>query len=428
MPETVYDYQVKTVECTKCGAPVTAAIAGGQATCEYCGASMTVAARVREERPVTRIDEEARLAGLAAQARAYKSGTALIREPEGLAQFTKMLSDPAARTAAEEAYRQEWEKTRRRLVSDSDNLDAAEHLFRLAIALANHYTGTGDDPRARATLETALDLLLDSNHRDIVRCRLARAALKLGDVEAGRAWLEDVNPRSVLLEVDTEYRLARAMLDLADKDYSAILKVLGRLPGKIPFAQTDDIILASCMRAHAVAGTGDEQIARKLIGAATPKYGKKKVADTWNALPGPSTPYAAETAAKVTRRLKISGVLSVAVAVSLFVTPFVTPTCMGLVSCGDSGPLPAIKRYLNNCPPARAALGNDITWAVGCHNCKGGGGCSDCHWGGYMPVKGSKARGELSYSIRKKDGKYRLTSAWLKVDGKNVNMSKCPKK
>lgn len=427
MPETVYDYQVKTVECSKCGAPVTAAVAGGQARCEYCGASMTVAARVREERPVTRIDEQARLAGLAAQAKAYKSETALIRDPEGLAQFTKMLSNPAARTAAEEAYRQEWEKTRRRLASSSDNLDAAEHLFRLAIALANHYTKTGDDTRARATLETALDLLLDANHRDIVRCRLARAALRLGDVEAGRAWLEDVNPRSVLLDVDTEYRLARAMLDLADRDYSAILQVLGRLPGQIPFAKTGEAILASCMRTHAVAGTGDEQIARKLIGGAAVKYGKKKVADTWNALPGPSTSFAAETAARATRRMKVSMTLTLAVVVSLFMTPFITPTCMGLVSCGDSGPLPVIKRYLNNCPPAKAALGNDITWAVGCHNCKGGGGCSDCHWGGTLPVKGSKARGTLYYSLRKKDGKYRLTSAWLKINGTNVNMSKCPK-
>jgi hypothetical protein len=106
----------------------------------------------------------------------------------------------------------------------------------LATTIADRHAEAGEPLRARAALETALDLLPDAGHRHILRCQLAVLAAREGELQAAEAWLAECDPAPEVLALDTEYRLARVELDLHQNKTLLARERLGETEGKVPTA------------------------------------------------------------------------------------------------------------------------------------------------------------------------------------------------
>lgn len=444
MAGTVYDYQVKTIECTNCGAPISGTLGGGRVTCEYCGALLVLSPRIREQRAGTVIDEKDRLAGLWAQLEHDSPDNPLrLQVPAGLEHIDRMLSEPASRPSALQTYRREWEHARQVVsASQSPGIAQTTRLYQLATRLAMVYHQHGEHKRGRAVLETALDLLPNPDQRDVLRCRLARAALRLGDVEAFTAWMKDADPRSVRLEVDTEYRCSMALKNLVDKDYGAMLQLLGKDRSAVPMAAHE---LAPCLRAHALAGLGHRAHAEQEIRLAARELGLDMVERVWHSTLGPSSAFARNVASQAirdaldpttpdpeglgrgARRAVSSGtpeptarsgrrVVLAFPLVLLLLGWLVVPVCPMLADGGE--PFDLAMDLVRGCPEARLALGGEITWALGLSS----GGCrSDAHGGAVhrsLKLKGSRQRGVLQFGAVPIEGRWTIRSATLRVEGK----------
>lgn len=84
---------------------------------------------------------------------------------------------------------------------------------------------------------------------------LAQQAAKGGEVEAAEQWLELCDPRSSDLDMDSSYRLARAIVETARGDWFKVLDTLGTVHGAVPVYDMWDL-LASALRIHALEMTG----------------------------------------------------------------------------------------------------------------------------------------------------------------------------
>ncbi len=427
MADTVYSHRVRSVECENCRAPLTSnALEGGQVTCSFCGATLQIAGRRREHREETRIGEADRLAGLNAQLKAFNAKQALLQDPEVLRPFRAMLADPATRAAGLEGLRQEWEKVRRAVGAGGAATEGETHLLRVALVVALTFREAGDDARARAILETALGVLSDGEHRDLVRCRLVQAAVRAGDLEAAEAWLAEVNGRPIKLELDHEVRVARAMLELARGEHRKVLETVGRRRGDLPLLPR---VRPHALRAHALAGLGDVEAARQEIEVALMSFLHAEVAEEWKLCPGPSTALIGEVTTKYKRGVRLSLlVLGAIVGASCF-GQCLTPACLSTVTCGDDGLYSLAMQRLRECPASRDALGAPIVWAVGPSGCsgKGGVGCKDgCQLPWTMHVKGSKARGRIRVRASRWTGKVTLVTGDLYLGDRIINFKDCP--
>jgi DNA-directed RNA polymerase subunit RPC12/RpoP len=438
MASTPYSLQIRSVECERCGAPLAGLPSGGQVTCSYCRSTLLIAGRVTERRQETRIDEPSRLAGLRAQLSALEE-QAIIRTPAGLEHFAGMLNNPATRAAGLEGVRQGWEKTRAVVMANPGaNPAAEEHLFRLAIFIAERYREVEDHVRARAMLETALGLLADQDLRDMLRCRLARAAALMGDRVAALGWLSDVNPRPIHLEPDIEYRTARALAAHLEGQPQSVLNLIGRQAGELPLPGS---LLLSCVRAHALAAVGDTAAACSVIADASLASGKQGARAQWLAFPGASTPLFEESsneahATREKQRVRMArSLFALQGALVVLVGGFVfgncgTPACLAATTCGDDGLYELTMRRLNECDAAKALLGDDIHWAVGLNYSSGEGskGCKDgCGVDWTMAVAGSKGRGSVTVSSTDWNGGRHLMGE-LTTSGGRVDLATCKPK
>lgn len=226
---TVYSHALRVLTCDGCGAPLSASIAGGLATCSYCGATSQLAAR--DERN----DRE----------RAIESRGSAISESERMARLRDQASrdEPlpesiAALLAGGRIRREQamdvltlWKRTRATLRERGDFI-TAERLFHLTRVLLPHM----DHEARRALLETAVESLPDHRHRHVLRCELAIGAARLGEVEAAEAWLEAVDPRPLDLLMDSAVRTARATVAIARGRGNDVLSELGDRPADVPAA------------------------------------------------------------------------------------------------------------------------------------------------------------------------------------------------
>jgi hypothetical protein len=404
---------------------VSGTIAGGQVRCDYCGATMQVGARPREsarEHVATEIDESARLAGLRAQVESFDSDRALLRGPDGLDAFERMLSDAATRAAGLEGFRQEWEKTRRVAAAGRATPETELQLLRLAFAIAEQYAQLDRADRARAVLETALDLIADADLRDLIRARLARQALLLNDVEAGAAWLADVNPRPLKLEVDSESRIATALLAYRRGDHAGVLAALGETVDGAPMLEMRAGLLPHLLRAHALAGTGRVVEAKRLMRwVGTRTYGvPAETARLVEQLPGPAAPFAVAAVRRGDRTSTVTLILLCIFVPLAFGTAVGTPACVA-PACPMmwGGAYDALIGALNRCAPVRELLGDDITWAVGCIG-EGEGGCDNVSFDN-IAVKGSKARGRVDFHYWNDGGVYGVTGS-VRSQGQRVSI------
>jgi hypothetical protein len=125
--------------------------------------------------------------------------------------------------------------------------------------------GRNDPARGRAIRETALELLPDPGHKQILRCALSRAASLHHDVASAEQWLAACDPYPGNLTLDTDYRLSVACLSLAQGRWGVILEVLGNQPEAIPIDYGRDF-LAGLLRVHACEELGYTQAADGQLG------------------------------------------------------------------------------------------------------------------------------------------------------------------
>jgi len=271
-----YALTTRSVECTHCGAPVSVPFEGGPVDCSYCNTEFTVVKRRVEQRAPTTIDEASRLAGLHSQ-QAGDPASLITALPTDLTQFETMLDSPETAAAGMEALRQAWLKLTQAPATGDDRLG------RVGLALAEAYALSGQHPQARAVLETALDRLVDADHRDIFRCRLARAAAQLGEAEAAQAWLEQADPRPLRLEVDSELRIARATLALTRREADQVGELLG---DDIPIVLTQQMA-AHMLRAAALLAANQRTAAIGLVHRAVmQRGGLARAKRLWPSIPG----------------------------------------------------------------------------------------------------------------------------------------------
>jgi hypothetical protein len=304
-------------------------------------------------------------------------------------------------------------------------------------------------------LETALDLLPNPDQRDIIRCHLGRAAVRLGDISAFSAWMQDSSPRSVRLEVDTDYRCAMALYYLHERQFEAILSVLGEDRGQVPLAEHE---LIPCLRSHALAATSRPDDAKQEIRLATLRWGLGTVERIWSTTPGPASEYAAATARDAVRtalglrqetggapppppdepddpteprspalpgpiRKAGSGRKILKVVIVLAALLITGPTLFVMIvpvlpmAIGDGEVFDEAMKKIESCAIARRAVGDNATWAAGLNS----GGCQSEARGGTttswaMKIRGDRRRATLFFTAEKLYGRWSLREARLEFD------------
>lgn len=234
-----YSISERWLPCDACGAPLAAPIEGGDCPCARCGATLTAPARPDTRVPRSpRSDEAARRMRLRAQ-----DGKPLL-PPAGYEPLVAGSEVPPHKLAEAQLL---WSGTRKQLLITPADLAAAERMVWLTTVLRNTLT----DARAvRALLEGALEVLMLPRHRQQMLGDLSRDATKEGDRESARGWLERCDPASEDLQADSAYRVARAFLATAQRDFSAVLEVLGATEEEVPIDDAMDP-LAVVLRANA---------------------------------------------------------------------------------------------------------------------------------------------------------------------------------
>ncbi len=145
------------------------------------------------------------------------------------------------------------------------DLAAGEFAVKLTAPLSNYFGLHGQDERRRALFESTLEALPNPAHQEVMRCRLSRAALKAGEVDAARAWLASCDPAPLDLDADSDYRVSAAYMATFDHDFDRVLALLGYTHGSIPVAVPSRTLVVM-LRANALEKTGrlDEAVATLL--------------------------------------------------------------------------------------------------------------------------------------------------------------------
>jgi hypothetical protein len=251
-----FSARTRILPCEGCGAPLEAAVQGGQVACPACQTMNTVGPR--DDSPLgsgaPTLDEAQRMARLRAQ-----DGKPLM-PPPSLAAFVQ--GGGLAPWKIQEALAA-WQSTRNE-VRATHNFEAADRLSFLTMLLSQHFSQQTDPLRRRALLEGALDVHALPRHRQAMRGFLSRGASVEGDLESAEAWLRPCDPYSDDLETDTAYRVSRALLDTTRRDYDGVLRTLGRNADDVPIMDAYDR-LVDVFRANAVEKLGDPAGAVNLL-------------------------------------------------------------------------------------------------------------------------------------------------------------------
>ncbi len=262
---TLYSHTIRLLTCRACGAPIDAAVSGGEVRCPYCDTTNVL--QHRDEAA----DRERARRGMAAAISESERFAQLRRQDQGVEALPEslaaMVEGSMLRYSAVDAAREEWKVARRQL-AEGAGFGVAERFFYLTILLTEHL----GEREQRAALETAAELLTDERHRHVVRCMLARMAAQHGDPASAEEWLETCNPRPTDLIMDTAYRFAAATSAAARNDTGRMLEVLGHRSGDVPFADREQLG-CELLRVHAIELGGDARQALSEMQALGARYG-----------------------------------------------------------------------------------------------------------------------------------------------------------
>lgn len=232
MKSATFDYRLRTLGCPSCGAPLVAPREGGQVRCQYCSTTSVVSAREMAPRAGVRsslADETARLSRLKAQLEHPVAGHAydLRRPPLGFEKWVARNADDVERLFGE------WSKAVQ--VPLGSHIEEQRRVCWMALQLASSPSVT-DPLRIRTLLETTIGWLDDEGYRHLVRCRLARAALEEGDLDAADGWIKECDLAPEVLELDSASRLIRAWLAHLRHRADNVLELLGDAGTLLPIA------------------------------------------------------------------------------------------------------------------------------------------------------------------------------------------------
>jgi hypothetical protein len=245
-----YTTEIRVLLCQACGAPLAAAPQGGAIACSYCHAQNHIGQRrndsVAMSAPQSTLDEGQRVARLRMQ-----DGRPLVPPMSLMPLLGNGGFHPAKVEEAFHIYR----ATRNEVLA-THSPEAAERLYFLTLIANTHLTQIGNDEQRRAILETTLDTLSLPRHVQVVRCLLASASAKEGDIASAENWLAPCNPRSEDIDSDSAFRVARAFVDTTRGDFNAVIQNLGPIDDGYPIADAWDPTCA-VLRANALERLGD---------------------------------------------------------------------------------------------------------------------------------------------------------------------------
>jgi hypothetical protein len=259
MTEQASAADIRMTLCPRCGAPVTSPATGGQFQCAYCKTVGTVAAR--DDRPggspLAPDQEKARIERLRVQQQQGNDG-----DPYDV---NKVLSDVAHLLKVppgefKEAWQQAWNQAVAMLnASPSDPINQRRVFWLTSMLNSSGNPNRGRDEAEwmwrRAVIETALDLLPDPGHRQILRGPLFGKALRSGDLASAERWIAGSDPAPAYLTLDSDYRNSHAMLETARGNWGRVVALLGERSDEFPVAQA--LACAGAFyRAHALEELG----------------------------------------------------------------------------------------------------------------------------------------------------------------------------
>jgi len=248
---SAFSTEVRILTCPHCGAPIQLAPQGGQIQCAFCHAPLTLAARddasLQQGGPFL-LSEAERNEGLWAQARSFGRK---ILPPE----MNAVLMGGALTADRVGAALGIWRTYCQR--STAGDHASGEYAVLITGPISSYFGVVAKDlQRQRALLESTLDALRDPSQKQVIRCLLARASARAGDMHSAQIWFGACDPCSADLYADTAYRATYAFLATTHGDFRNVLAPLGPAPGSIPVALPSRIQIC-VLRANAIERNGD---------------------------------------------------------------------------------------------------------------------------------------------------------------------------
>ena len=252
---SAFTTEVRILTCPQCGAPIQAARHGGHLQCTFCHAPLTIGARddssLGQAGP-SLITEEERYQGLWAQAASFG---AKQLPPEMRAVLAGGALTPDRIGSALGVWRNFCQR------ASAGDFVAGEFAVLMTGSISSYYAVVANDPqRQRALFESTLDALRAPQQKQVIRCNLARASAKAGDMQSAQTWFGACDPRSPDLQADTAYRVTYAYLATQHGDFRNVLAALGPAPNSMPVALPSRLQIG-VLRANAIERSGDIQTA-----------------------------------------------------------------------------------------------------------------------------------------------------------------------
>jgi hypothetical protein len=248
---SAFTTEVRILTCPQCGAPIQLARQGGQVQCTYCHVPLTVSARddasLQQGGPAL-LTEAERYQGLWAQAASFG---AKQLPPEMRAVLAAGALTPDRIGAALGVWRTYCQR------ASAGDFVAGENAVLMTGSISSYFAAVANDPqRQRALFESTLESLRDPSHKQVIRCNLARASAKAGDLPSAQVWFGACDPRPADLQADTGYRVTYATLATLHGDFRGVLAALGPAPNSVPVALPSRLQVG-VLRANAIEKSGD---------------------------------------------------------------------------------------------------------------------------------------------------------------------------
>ncbi len=236
-----FRYDIRVLQCGECGAPIQVSAQGGIVSCHYCSAQVNPSPRSEIDLTspgITENDDRHHLEILRAQTKMQSLGWThllLLRNPAPV--------DPLHTRNKAELQLAEWKKHYANLQT-SHTPKSESWLVTHASDLTEYYVHS-DLRKTRALVETTLEQCRARHNIQLLRCSLARLAVRAGDPDSAKQWLRHCDPRSEALYMDLTYRVSLAAISIYLGDFSGVL---------VQLREQDDLWapVAAIQRAHAL--------------------------------------------------------------------------------------------------------------------------------------------------------------------------------
>jgi hypothetical protein len=241
--------------CPQCHAPAQGPVLCGPAACSRCGRQVVLPSRASLAGPSAGADpnDPGRLAQLRVQ-----DGRPRMAPPS----LAAVLGGQTILPGREQEALLVWQTLRQR--AEASDPAASEDLAFLTLLLAQHPAYRDQAPFVRALLESALDASVLPRHKQEQLGTLCRRAIAEGRRDEALRFFHAMDPMSVELTSDSQYRLSAAAISTLDRDGQRVLWAIGARKDAVPIADAMDA-MASIFRANAFELLGDVASAQQVL-------------------------------------------------------------------------------------------------------------------------------------------------------------------